>query len=69
LVRGLTEHLPSSVTITGGLAGDGARFQTTWVVAEGKPQSGVVAALGFYGKNLKVGCASLGGWDPSAPSA
>lgn len=57
------------MTITGGLAGDGARFQTTWVVAEGKPQSGVVAALGFYGKNLKVGCASLGGWDPSAPSA
>ena len=67
LVRGLTEHLPSSVTITGGLAGDGARFQTTWVLSDGKPQSGVVAALGFYGRNLTVGCASLGGWDPFGP--
>ncbi len=67
LVRGLTEHLPASVSITGGLAGDGARFKSTWVLADGKPASGMVAALGFYGSHLKVGCASLGGWDPFGP--
>ena len=67
LVRGLTEHLPAAVTITGGLAGDGAQFKTTWVLADGKPESGTVAALGFYGTHLQVGCASLGGWDPFGP--
>ena len=67
LVRGLTGSLPAAVTITGGLAGDGARFKTTWVLAGGRPESGVVAALGFYGTSLKAGCASLGGWDPFGP--
>ena len=67
LVRGLTEHLPSSVAISGGLAGDGARFKSTFVLADGEPVSGVVAALGFYGDRLQVSCASLGGWDVFGP--
>ncbi len=67
LVRGLTEHLPGSVAISGGLAGDGARFKSTFVLADGEPASGVVAALGFYGDRLQVSCASLGGWDVFGP--
>jgi len=68
LVKGLTTHLEKGVAVTGGLSGDGARFQETFVIdKEGIPQKNLVAALGFYGKRLKVGYASLGGWDSFGP--
>jgi hypothetical protein len=67
LVRGLSHHLPAGVAVTGGLAGDGPRFAQTLVCFDKPPQSGVIAALGFYGKRLKIGYGSLGGWDPFGP--
>ncbi len=67
LVKGLTAGLPSNVTVTGGLSGDGTRFAQTYVLAGGEPRQNVVAALGFYGDRLRVGYASLGGWDPFGP--
>lgn len=67
LVQGLTEHLPDGVTVTGGLSADGDRFQETFVFYEGTPQRDVVAAIGLYGRHLKVGYGSLGGWDPFGP--
>ncbi len=67
LVRGLTEHLPNDVTVTGGLSADGARFGETLVFFDGEPEPDVIAILGFYGSRLQVGYASLGGWDPFGP--
>jgi hypothetical protein len=67
LVEGLREVLPPGVAITGGLAGDGARFEETWVIANRPAARGIVAALGFYGPALRVGFGSLGGWDPFGP--
>ncbi|RPI79768.1 MAG: hypothetical protein EHM45_01625 [Desulfobacteraceae bacterium] len=67
LVAGLTDHFPPEVTITGGLSGDGADFKETFVFLNGPPQSGAVAAIGLYGKRIKVGFGSLGGWDPFGP--
>lgn len=67
LVRGLSSKLPSGVSITGGLSGDGDRFEQTLIVLDGKPRSEAVGALGLYGAGLKVGYASLGGWDPFGP--
>ena len=67
LVRGLVKHLPPEVAVTGGLAGDGARFQKTLVFVDSRPREGRVAVLGFYGTRLKVGYGSLGGWDPFGP--
>lgn len=67
LARGLRENLPQDVAVTGGLAGDGARFQHTLVCADGEPQEGQIAALGFYGERLKIGYGSLGGWDTFGP--
>jgi hypothetical protein len=67
LVAGLTEHLLPHVAITGGLAGDGARFQETLVLWDEEPEQGVVTALGLYGDRLKVGYGSLGGWDSFGP--
>lgn len=67
LARGLRENLPQGVAVTGGLAGDGSAFQHTLVCADGAPEEGLIAALGFYGERLKVGYGSLGGWDPFGP--
>jgi len=67
LVRGLLKHLPEGVAVTGGLAGDGARFAETLVFKSGVPEKGAIAAVGLYGRRLKVGFGSLGGWDPFGP--
>lgn len=67
LVRGLTRNLPDSVTVTGGLAADGDRFRKTLVFFDGAPEKDALAILGFYGDRLKVGCGSVGGWDPFGP--
>jgi hypothetical protein len=67
LADGLRGALPEGVVVTGGLAGDGDRFQRTLLCANAPPAEGIVAALGFYGRRLRVGCGSLGGWDPFGP--
>jgi hypothetical protein len=67
LVRGLLKHLPKGVAVTGGLAGDGARFAETLVFKSDIPEKGAIAAVGLYGRRLKIGFGSLGGWDPFGP--
>jgi hypothetical protein len=67
LVRGLSSVLPSSVVVTGGLAGDGDRFTRTWVIADGAPTSGVVCASGLYGEQLRIGHGFGGGWTVFGP--
>ncbi len=67
LVRGLNTTLPESVIVTGGLAGDGDRFKSTWVIHGGKLHSSLVTAVGFYGSKVKVGHGSKGGWDIFGP--
>jgi hypothetical protein len=67
LVRGVTGGLPSHISITGGLAGDGDRFGETHVLWNGQGESNRVAAVGFYGERLHVGYGSFGGWDPFGP--
>lgn len=63
LVLGLREILPTSVAVTGGMAGDGASFQHTWVLEGTRPQGGILSAIGFYGEHLRFGYGSHGGWD------
>ena len=64
LVKGIVEGLPSGIGVTGGLAGDGPRFKRTLSFLDSPPDTGMVAAIGFYGTRLKVGYGSFGGWDP-----
>jgi hypothetical protein len=66
LVAGLTAGLPKNVGVSGGLAGDGERFGETTVLWD-EPMNDAIAAIGFYGERLHVGCGSLGGWDPFGP--
>ena len=67
LVAGLMGGLPSGVTLTGGLAGDGDRFQETLVLWDAPPAPNTIAVLGLYSQRLKVGFGSLGGWDAFGP--
>jgi hypothetical protein len=67
LVRGLNDHLPQEVSVTGGLAGDGERFQNTWVVSQGDCLPDMVLGVGLYGEGLRVGHGSFGGWDIFGP--
>jgi len=64
LVKGLRDNLPDTISVTGGLAGDGASFKETYILnnkCEAKTKK--IAAIGFYGSNLTIGYGSMGGWD------
>ena len=63
LTNGLSSVLEDRVSVTGGLAGDDANFEKTWVIVDGKPTSNYVTAVGFYGDNINLGHGSKGGWD------
>jgi hypothetical protein len=68
LARGIQKSLPGNVSVTGGLAGDGANFKETVVLSNGNaPEKDEIVAIGFYGNHLKVGYGSDGGWDPFGP--
>ena len=67
LVQGLRAPLPADVNVTGGLAGDGADFRETVVLANAAAAPGQIVAIGFYGDRLSVGYGSVGGWDPFGP--
>jgi hypothetical protein len=67
LVAGITGTVGAQVTLTGGLAGDGASFQETLVGADCAPRSCTVGAVGFYGNAIRIGHGSAGGWDEFGP--
>lgn len=57
-------HLAKPNTlITGGLAGDDARFEKTVIMANDIPKERRVVALGFYGDKLHVSSGCYAGWD------
>jgi len=58
LARGLNS---GGVSVTGGLAGDGARFLSTWVMADAPAAQNVVAIIGFFG-DLIAHCGCVAGW-------
>jgi hypothetical protein len=67
LVDGIVCEVGPKVGISGGLAGDGGRFQTTLVASDGVPVGGIVAAVGFYGDKIRIAHGSAGGWDMFGP--
>jgi len=67
LLSSLNTHIDSSIPISGGLAGDEARFEKTLVGLNQNPEPGQVVGIGLYGKDLKVGSGTNGGWDVFGP--
>lgn len=67
LIEGFRAALPPGIVITGGLAGDGANFQKTFVGLGGEVKRDQVVAVGFYGPDLLVNYGSRGGWEGFGP--
>lgn len=67
LIKGLNRNSAKEVTITGGLAGDGADFKNTWIIYDGQIIDHCIGAVGFYGAQIHVGHGSRGGWDIFGP--
>ncbi len=63
LVAGFNSENVHNVTISGGLAGDGADFDKTATGLNCVPHEKNVIAIGFYGENVVVNHGSFGGWD------
>lgn len=66
LVNGLNKTLPGTL-ITGGLMGDGSRFETTYTLNQDVWASNEVVAVGFYGESIAISHGSKGGWDVFGP--
>ena len=60
LVEGINKVV--KVSVTGGMAGDGGRFQETWVVSNDVPKQNRVAILAFYGDSLTTSHGCYAGW-------
>jgi hypothetical protein len=67
LTSGIRRVLPPNVNATGGLAGDGARFQRTVVGLGADFGPGRVVGVGFYGAAFRAEYGSAGGWQPFGP--
>lgn len=67
LVAGLASNLPAHVAISGGFAGDGVRFESTWILEADRPTQGRIAAVGLHGQRLRVRHGSRGGWSGFGP--
>lgn len=67
LTRGFNQSIAAGVVLTGGLAGDGTRFEKTLVGLDQHARPGRVVATGFYGRRLNVRYGSAGGWVPFGP--
>ncbi|CAM2914431.1 Uncharacterized conserved protein, contains FIST_N domain [Flavobacterium succinicans] len=63
LVKGINEATEGKILVTGGLAGDGTKFEKTYVGINQLPTSGKIIAIGFYGEKLQISHSSIGGWE------
>lgn len=57
----------NKITISGGLAGDGARFGKTFQIVKGEKLSQQVIAIGFYGAGIHMETGFFGGWEEFGP--
>lgn len=67
-VDSLRELLPENCLLTGGLAGDGKRFQETLVCLNEHFSSCKIVLLALYGDHIEVEYGSMGGWDSFGPA-
>ncbi len=63
LVAGMQSMLGDEIPLSGGLAGDADRFGKSYVGANNSMRLGQIAAIGFYGHNVKLLNSSVSGWN------
>lgn len=66
LLRGLEHEENKDFCVTGGMCGDGPRFEKT-LAGLNAAEEGEVVVIGFYGNDLEISFASVGGWIPFGP--
>ncbi len=66
LVRGINK-VSKGVPVSGGMAGDGDRFQETWVIGDEPARQFRVVAVGFYGEDLSISTSFNSGWSSFGP--
>jgi hypothetical protein len=67
LIDGIEQNMSTTISITGGMCGDDARFEKTLASYKENPKEGEVILIGFYGEELEISFASFGGWAPFGP--
>jgi hypothetical protein len=67
LIAGISTNLPKNIAVTGGLAGDSARFAKTTMGLNSTISENMVVAIGLYGDAIEVGYGSNDGWDLFGP--
>ncbi len=67
LIKGLKNILGEDLNLSGGLAGDGSNFKSTYVLVDGQPTEQSVTAVGFYGDHIDISATADGGWIPFGP--
>ncbi len=68
LLQGLNEDLPEGVSISGGIAGDGNRFEEAIVGFNDTVDYNTLVAISFYGEDFHVNTTFRGGWKPFGPT-
>lgn len=63
LAKGANQALGDTISVTGGLAGDGIDFTETVILSDDVAQSFSILAVGFYGEKLTVKSGCYDGWD------
>jgi hypothetical protein len=68
LVEGFEQLAEASIPITGGLSGDGSRFEKTVAGYNSTPIEGAAVMIGLYGGNPEITFSSLGSYLPLGPN-
>ena len=67
LLTGIKSEIGENIQISGGIAGDGDRFQKTYVGLNENYKEGNVVLMGLYGNHIHVGTGKKAGWDVFGP--
>ena len=67
LIAKMNDATGNKIQISGGLAGDEARFEKTLVGLNSDATEGKIVGVGFYGENITIGHGTMGGWDGFGP--
>lgn len=63
LVKGIAKGAGPNVAVTGGLAGDGGKFQKTYTLSPEGVSSDHIVGIGLYGTAVQLSYGCMGGWD------
>jgi hypothetical protein len=68
LIESFESVLPKTVSLSGGLAGDGAAFKETFTLSDVAVNNRQIVAVGFCGKPTQVRHRTFHGWQPFGPA-